>query len=199
MSCICFRFILIRFRYHKTHGHQTQQLHENGDGTFSIVNPETSAPYPGTLGMEKEKPYKCDVCGKRYKNLNGLKYVSASGIHVSNSVLTYSVAQATLSTLQPRNETQRPSPSRGISRLGYKYGWHGRHGRWNGSRPKCSWFRRHQRGGHDDVTRRNDTTHPHTVHEVGFRTDSPTTHFNQAFRIATVHSSSPNDALRGVL
>jgi len=25
--------------------------------------------------MEKEKPYKCEVCGKRYKNLNGLKYV----------------------------------------------------------------------------------------------------------------------------
>ena len=24
--------------------------------------------------MEKEKPYCCDVCGKRYKNLNGLKY-----------------------------------------------------------------------------------------------------------------------------
>lgn len=65
-------------KYHKTHGHQTQQLHENGDGTFSIVNPETSTPYPGTLGMEKEKPYKCDVCGKRYKNLNGLKYVSLS-------------------------------------------------------------------------------------------------------------------------
>ena len=64
-------------RYHKTHGHQTQQLHDNADGTFSIVNPETSTPYPGTLGMEKEKPYKCDICGKRYKNLNGLKYVSA--------------------------------------------------------------------------------------------------------------------------
>lgn len=63
-------------KYHKTHGHSTQQLHENGDGTFSIVNPETSAPYPGTLGMEKEKPFKCDICGKRYKNLNGLKYVS---------------------------------------------------------------------------------------------------------------------------
>lgn len=57
------------------HGHQSQQLHENGDGTFSIVNPETSAPYPGTLGMEKEKPFNCDTCGKRYKNLNGLKYV----------------------------------------------------------------------------------------------------------------------------
>jgi transcription factor SFP1 len=61
-------------KYHKTHGHSTQQLHENGDGTFSIVNPETSTPYPGTLGMEKQKPHKCDVCGKRYKNLNGLKY-----------------------------------------------------------------------------------------------------------------------------
>ncbi|CAK7234480.1 Transcriptional regulator of ribosomal bioproteinsis proteins [Sporothrix bragantina] len=61
-------------KYHKAHGHATQQLHENGDGTFSIVNPETSAPYPGTMGMEKEKPFKCDYCGKRYKNLNGLKY-----------------------------------------------------------------------------------------------------------------------------
>lgn len=27
--------------------------------------------------MEKEKPFKCDACGKRYKNLNGLKYVSS--------------------------------------------------------------------------------------------------------------------------
>lgn len=24
--------------------------------------------------MEKEKPYRCEMCGKRYKNLNGLKY-----------------------------------------------------------------------------------------------------------------------------
>ncbi|TLD26556.1 hypothetical protein PspLS_04404 [Pyricularia sp. CBS 133598] len=64
-------------KYHKTHGHATQQLHENGDGTFSIVNPETSAPYPGTMGMEKEKPFKCEACGKRYKNLNGLKYHKA--------------------------------------------------------------------------------------------------------------------------
>ncbi len=71
-------FTDFRTRYHKTHGHSTQQLHENGDGTFSIVNPETSAPYPGTLGMEKEKPFKCEVCGKRYKNLNGLKYVSCA-------------------------------------------------------------------------------------------------------------------------
>ncbi|PHH81767.1 hypothetical protein CDD83_3485 [Cordyceps sp. RAO-2017] len=67
-------------KYHKAHGHQTQQLHENGDGTFSIVNPETSAPYPGTLGMEKEKPFNCDTCGKRYKNLNGLKYHKAHSL-----------------------------------------------------------------------------------------------------------------------
>lgn len=87
------------FRYHKTHGHQTQQLHENGDGTFSIVNPETSAPYPGTLGMEKEKPYKCDVCGKRYKNLNGLKYVRTMIQLFGHSLLTLSPAQATLSTM----------------------------------------------------------------------------------------------------
>ncbi|TGJ87553.1 hypothetical protein E0Z10_g1174 [Xylaria hypoxylon] len=61
-------------KYHKQHGHQNQQLHENGDGTFSIVNPETSTPYPGETGMEKEKPHKCEYCHKRYKNLNGLKY-----------------------------------------------------------------------------------------------------------------------------
>lgn len=74
-------------RYHKAHGHQTQQLHENGDGTFSIVNPETSAPYPGTLGMEKEKPFNCETCGKRYKNLNGLKYVSYPLRSINGSVL----------------------------------------------------------------------------------------------------------------
>jgi transcription factor SFP1 len=61
-------------KYHKTHGHQTQQLKENGDGTYSILDPTTQCPFPGTQGMEKEKPYRCEVCGKRYKNLNGLKY-----------------------------------------------------------------------------------------------------------------------------
>ena len=63
-------------RYHRQHSHQKQQLQQNEDGSFSILNPETSSPYPGTLAMEKEKPFKCDICGKRYKNLNGLKYVS---------------------------------------------------------------------------------------------------------------------------
>lgn len=31
--------------------------------------------------MEKEKPYRCEVCGKRYKNLNGLKYHRAHAPH----------------------------------------------------------------------------------------------------------------------
>lgn len=89
------------YRYHKTHGHTSQQLHENGDGTFSIVNPETSTPYPGTLGMEKEKPFKCDVCGKRYKNLNGLKYVRTSAPPVSYVSTNLFTAQGTFTTLRP--------------------------------------------------------------------------------------------------
>ncbi|KAF2177721.1 hypothetical protein K469DRAFT_732333 [Zopfia rhizophila CBS 207.26] len=68
-------------KYHKQHGHQNQQLKENEDGTFSIVDPLTSIPYPGTIGMEKEKPYRCEVCGKRYKNLNGLKYHRSHAPH----------------------------------------------------------------------------------------------------------------------
>ncbi|KAF1946790.1 hypothetical protein EJ02DRAFT_462107 [Clathrospora elynae] len=68
-------------KYHKQHGHQNQQLKENDDGTYSIVDPLTSIPYPGTVGMEKEKPYRCEVCGKRYKNLNGLKYHRSHAPH----------------------------------------------------------------------------------------------------------------------
>jgi transcription factor SFP1 len=63
-------------------------LHENGDGTFSILNPETSKPYPGTLGMEKEKPYQCIVCEKRYKTRNGLKYVRSSATLFFMELLT---------------------------------------------------------------------------------------------------------------
>lgn len=95
-----------RYRYHKQHGHQTQRLHENGDGTFSIVDPETESPYPGTMGVELEKPYKCEVCTKRYKNLNGLKYVSSSA-PASNpatdesSLLTWTTAQGSQPLLRP--------------------------------------------------------------------------------------------------
>ncbi len=56
------------------HGHNAQRLVANENGTYSILNPETLRPYPGTLGMEIQKPHFCSVCGKRYKNPNGLKY-----------------------------------------------------------------------------------------------------------------------------
>lgn len=61
-------------KYHRLHGHQNQKLKENDDGTFSIIDPELNTPYLDGAGMEKDKPYRCEVCGKRYKNLNGLKY-----------------------------------------------------------------------------------------------------------------------------
>lgn len=60
--------------------------------------------------MEKEKPYKCDVCGKRYKNLNGLKYVSIPK-RSSLTILLTATAQTTLTALQSRNEAQWPPPS----------------------------------------------------------------------------------------
>lgn len=61
-------------KYHRLHGHQNQTLKENEDGTFSIIDPESNTPYLDGAGMEKDKPYRCEVCGRRYKNLNGLKY-----------------------------------------------------------------------------------------------------------------------------
>lgn len=68
-------------KYHKVHGHQNQKLHENPDGTFSIIDPESNEPYPEGMGYEKDKPYRCEVCGKRYKNLNGLKYHRGHSTH----------------------------------------------------------------------------------------------------------------------
>ncbi|GME76298.1 unnamed protein product [[Candida] boidinii] len=61
-------------KYHRIHGHQNQKLRENPDGTFSVIDPESDAPYPEGTALDKDKPYRCEVCGKRYKNLNGLKY-----------------------------------------------------------------------------------------------------------------------------
>lgn len=68
-------------KYHRMHGHQNQTLHLNDDGTYSIVDPLSNTPYPEGMGMEKDKPYRCEVCGKRYKNLNGLKYHRAHSTH----------------------------------------------------------------------------------------------------------------------
>jgi transcription factor SFP1 len=61
-------------KYHRLHGHQNQTLKENPDGTISVIDPESNTPYLDGAALEKDKPYRCEVCGKRYKNLNGLKY-----------------------------------------------------------------------------------------------------------------------------
>lgn len=68
-------------KYHRLHGHQNQKLRENPDGTFSVINPDSNSPYPHGMAFEKDKPYRCEVCGKRYKNLNGLKYHRAHTTH----------------------------------------------------------------------------------------------------------------------
>jgi len=68
-------------KYHRQHGHQNQTLHQNDDGTISIIDPLSNTPYPDGMGMEKDKPYRCEICGKRYKNLNGLKYHRAHSTH----------------------------------------------------------------------------------------------------------------------
>lgn len=68
-------------KYHKLHGHQNQKLIENSDGTFNVLDPNSNEPFPDGLGSEKDKPYRCEVCGKRYKNLNGLKYHRAHSTH----------------------------------------------------------------------------------------------------------------------
>ncbi|KEZ46017.1 hypothetical protein SAPIO_CDS1423 [Scedosporium apiospermum] len=98
-------------KYHKAHGHANQQLHENEDGTFSIVDPDTCIPYPGTLGMEKEKPYSCEVCNKRYKNLNGLKYHKNHSLYC-NPELSSQLLAAHLQQMPELAATlQSPSPA----------------------------------------------------------------------------------------
>lgn len=61
-------------KYHRLHGHQNQTLKENPDGSISVIDPESNTPFLDGAALEKDKPYRCEVCGKRYKNLNGLKY-----------------------------------------------------------------------------------------------------------------------------
>jgi hypothetical protein len=51
--------------------------------------------------MEKEKPYKCDVCGKRYKNLNGLKYV---GLSFLDDLLQSLIVRSTSNILHPATQ-----------------------------------------------------------------------------------------------
>lgn len=78
-------------KYHRARGHVDQELRLNGDGlTYSVIDPISNAPYPenvvasgaagGAMGVEG-RPFGCQVCGKRYKNMNGLKYHRAHSTH----------------------------------------------------------------------------------------------------------------------
>ena len=53
--------------------------------------------------MEKHKPYKCNTCGKRYKNLNGLKY------HKNHSTDCEDSKQQLHSPKVPANAPPHPS------------------------------------------------------------------------------------------
>ncbi|VEU20190.1 DEKNAAC100967 [Brettanomyces naardenensis] len=68
-------------KYHRLHGHQNQKLRANPDGSYSVIDPKSNAPYPEGAEFDKDKPYRCEVCGKRYKNLNGLKYHRGHSTH----------------------------------------------------------------------------------------------------------------------
>ncbi len=71
-------------KYHMAHGHKGQSLRKNDDGTQTIIGLEGV----GELGeedmlkqLEQDKPHMCTICGRRYKNLNGLKYHKAHSAH----------------------------------------------------------------------------------------------------------------------
>jgi len=97
-------------KYHKKNGHVNQTLTPNPDGTLSVVNSAAASPAPSApsspvlqnlpsptdseprnvggfvtanpiTGERPEKPYACNACGKRYKNLNGLKYHRLHATH----------------------------------------------------------------------------------------------------------------------
>lgn len=96
------------------HGHSAQQLVANANGTYSILNPETLRPYPGTLGMEIQKPHFCSVCGKRYKNPNGLKYHKGHSPACDTDQRQQSSSRAGSSSQSMQHSTQgRGSPGPG--------------------------------------------------------------------------------------
>lgn len=60
--------------------------------------------------MEKEKPHKCEYCHKRYKNLNGLKYVCLIPFlpSVIAKVTNIQAAQTALYALRDRCSSRQP-------------------------------------------------------------------------------------------
>lgn len=51
--------------------------------------------------MEKHKPYRCNACGKRYKNLNGLKYHKNHSVACEDGKPLTEPIETTSSAVQP--------------------------------------------------------------------------------------------------
>ncbi len=70
-------------KYHMRHGHKGQNLQLNPDGTYGILGADGDLQDDAITRkiMENEKPHLCRVCGRRYKNMNGLKYHRAHSFH----------------------------------------------------------------------------------------------------------------------
>lgn len=66
--------------------------------------------------MEKEKPYKCETCGKRYKNLNGLKYHKTHSLPC-NPELQTNGGPGTSTGMMP-NQSPNPTQNMNVSGAG---------------------------------------------------------------------------------
>lgn len=61
-------------KYHKLHGHCTASLMLQDTAVSVAFSNDMAIAAPKGNPVVENKPYKCELCNKRYKNLNGLKY-----------------------------------------------------------------------------------------------------------------------------
>ncbi|KAG4305338.1 hypothetical protein PORY_001508 [Pneumocystis oryctolagi] len=64
-------------KYHKLHGHCTSSVVLQDTAVPVAFSNEGMVVSPRGNPVVENKPYKCELCNKRYKNLNGLKYHKA--------------------------------------------------------------------------------------------------------------------------
>ncbi|KTW30184.1 hypothetical protein T552_00663 [Pneumocystis carinii B80] len=64
-------------KYHKLHGHCTASVMLQDTTVPVAFSDEAVVSSPKGNPVVENKPYKCELCNKRYKNLNGLKYHKA--------------------------------------------------------------------------------------------------------------------------
>lgn len=64
-------------KYHKLHGHCTASVMLQDTSSPVAFSNDAVVASPKGNPVVENKPYKCELCNKRYKNLNGLKYHKA--------------------------------------------------------------------------------------------------------------------------